>query len=172
MRLILSRFDFHVGRFEVTKDIEEAGQLLLNGAGRAGDVPTRVLSSQQHGFASRMPSGSLGFQMAFGGRPSQSLILGGENPEMRPALKTGNSALYDHNGHIVKVIDEGLKIDVKDQTVEIRQGSLKIIVKGNDAFIELDVDKKLYLGGNPDDHVFGNVQTTSGPSINVFARTG
>lgn len=166
----MSRFDFQFGRFEVTGDIEEAGQQLLNGAGRAGEVPTKVLSSQQHGFASRLPAGSLGFQVAFGGRSAQRVILGGENPAMRPNLQTGNAAIYDHNGHILKVIDEGMTIDVKDQTVEMRQGSLKITVTDNDAFIEVGADKKVYLGGNPDDHTFAKVQTQSGPSLNVYAR--
>lgn len=168
----MNRFGPYLGRFEIGSDTESSGQLLLDGSGRSGEQPTGVMWAQQHGFASRPPAGSLGYHMALGGRHSQLVVFGGENPENRPSLQPGNAALYDHNGHVVRVIDEGLKIDVKDQTVEIRQGSLKIIVSGNDAFIELDTDKKLYLGGNPDTHSFARVQTESGPSINVYARTG
>jgi len=166
----MNRFGPYLGRFEIGADKESGGQLLLDGAGRSGERPTGVAWAQQHGFASRPPSGSLGYHMALGGRHSQLVVFGGENPEKRPALQPGNAALYDHNGHIVRVVNEGLKIDVKDQAVEIRQGSMKIIVSGNDAFIQIDPDKKLYLGGDPAVDSFARVQTEGGPSLNVYAR--
>lgn len=183
----MSRFDGFLTRFLITRERVVGGQALLSGGGRAAEGPTDVLWAQSHGFASRPPTGSQGFSVALAGRPSQLVGIGGEDPKIRPQLDPGNAVLYDHNGYIVKVFDEGLLVDVKQKDAEVRAktfrvtsgglevasgGALEITVTGADAFIEVDPDKKLYLGGDPakPGQVFDKVLTASGEALNVWAR--
>lgn len=166
----MSRFDPYLGRFDVFSNQERDGQLLLSGAGPAGEGPTGIPWAQQHGFASRPPRGSLGYRQALYGRHSQLVVFGGENPKMRPVLDQGGAALYNHLGHIVKVIDAGLVVDIDDQTIDVTARQYKARFTGDHCHIEVADGYNLYLGGEPGSHAFGRVQTDAGVSVNVWAR--
>ena len=141
-------------RFELDEDEERAdGFLYAGGRGRAGERRRNILQPQRFGYASRPPAGSVGIKLALSGFQQTALLIGAEHPEHRPNLTPGASALYDHNGHILKIFDDGAVFDLKDKTATFKAGggwkiTGDVAITGN-LFVDGNID---CTGTNPDNH--------------------
>ncbi|MEM9734236.1 MAG: phage baseplate assembly protein [Pseudomonadota bacterium] len=113
----LTRFSF-----DGTVD-HRGGQQFVNGRGFAGDDFRNVFRPEPHGFASHPVKGGQGLVLQSRGARDAGYVMGGENPQMRPSLTPGASALYDQNGHILKVFDDGMVLDVKGKSITMSAGS-------------------------------------------------
>lgn len=100
----MSAFQPHLTRIEWLEDKEQDGYLVANVRGRAGQAPRDMLSVQQHGFASRPPTGAVGSALTLGGEHGQTLLLGGEHPGHRPPLGVGETAIYNAHGAVISVV--------------------------------------------------------------------
>lgn len=97
--------------------IEREGQQFVNGRGLHSEGFTRIFRPEPHGFASVPVKGGQGLLLSPNGNPDEAYVAGGENPSMRPkGLPAGASALYDHNGNIIKLIGDGAVFDFGSRT--------------------------------------------------------
>lgn len=117
-------------RFEIESSREEGGQLLVSGKGLAGESFKDLLFIQPHGAASRPPAGSIGIASVMPGRRTQSLVVGVEHNEHRPALPDGAAALYDHAGNIIKLTAGGVTLDFGNRTITHTSGEWNIECEG------------------------------------------
>lgn len=104
-------FDGHLTRFELDGTVEHReGQQFINGKGFAGDSFERVHRIEPHGFASHPVKGGIGVAMSARGNRDSAYLFGGENPSMRPTVDQGGTAIYDHTGNIVSVVQKQMRI--------------------------------------------------------------
>ena len=119
MRAALFEFD---GRIK-----EEKGQQFLSGRGFYNDGYTEVRRLEPHGFYSSPPAKSQGLVVAPNDDLDHAFLLGVDHPEHRPSgLPPGSSALYDANGNIIKMIGDGLVVDMQSNTITLTAGSWTI----------------------------------------------
>lgn len=85
------------------------GQQFIDGTGLAGDAFARVHTISQHGFASHPVKGGIALAVSRDRRDT-TYALGGENPALRPDLPQGGTAIYDHLGNIVSIVESDLRI--------------------------------------------------------------
>ncbi|WP_052161062.1 phage baseplate assembly protein [Hoeflea sp. BAL378] len=103
-------FDGHLTRFELDGTVEHReGQQFINGKGFAGDSFERVHRIEPHGFASHPVKGGIGVAMSARGNRDSAYLFGGENPSMRPSVDLGGTAIYDHTGNIVSVVQRQMR---------------------------------------------------------------
>ena len=104
-------FDGHLTRFQLDGKVEHKdGQQFIDGKGFAGDRFERVHRIEPHGFASHPVKGGIGVAMSARGNRDSAYVFGGENPSMRPDIAMGGTAIYDHTGNIVSVVQANLRI--------------------------------------------------------------
>lgn len=104
-------FDGHLTRFELDGTVEHKdGQQFINGKGFSGDGFERVHRPEPHGFASHPVKGGIGVALSARGNRDSAYVLGGENPKLRPDIAMGGTAIYDHTGNIVSVVQADLRI--------------------------------------------------------------
>jgi len=104
-------FDSHVTRFQLDGQVEHKdGQQFVGGKGFANDRFERVHRIEPHGFASHPVKGGIGIAMSARGNRDSAYVFGGENPQLRPDIALGGTAIYDHTGNIVSVVQANLRI--------------------------------------------------------------
>lgn len=104
-------FDGHLTRMELDGKVEHRrGQQFVNGKGFAGDSFERVHRIEPHGFASHPVKGGIVTVLSARGHRDSVYAFGGENPDMRPDLPPGASAIYDHLGNIVSIVEADIRI--------------------------------------------------------------
>ncbi len=104
-------FDGHLTRFSLDGTVEHReGQQFVNGKGFSGDSFERVHRIEPHGFASHPVKGGIGVAMSARGNRDSAYVFGGENPGLRPSVDMGGTAIYDHTGNIVSVVQKDLRI--------------------------------------------------------------
>ncbi len=104
-------FDSHLTRFQLDGSVEHKdGQQFIGGKGFAGDRFERVHRPEPHGFASYPVKGGIGIAMSARGNRDSAYVFGGENPSLRPDVAMGGTAIYDHTGNIVSVVQANLRI--------------------------------------------------------------
>jgi phage baseplate assembly protein V len=107
------------GRFE-----ERDGQQFLSGRGFYGDGFTNVRRLEPHGFYSQPPTGSQGLLIYPNGNPDEAYLLGVDHRSHRPSgLPAGSAALYDASGNIIKMIGNGLVVDMHANVITITSGA-------------------------------------------------
>lgn len=105
------------------RDKEEKGQQFVSGRGLYNDGYTDIRRLEPHGFYSRPPAKSQGLLIAPNGNMDEAYVIGVDHPEKRPSgLPPGSSALYDANGNIVKLVGNGLVVDMQANTITVNSG--------------------------------------------------
>lgn len=119
---------FHFSRIELDGTfVEREGQQFVNGKGFAADQFAEVHRPEPHGFASVPVKGGIGTVLASRERRERAYVLGGENPSLRPRdLPAGATALYDHNGNIIKLVGDGVTFDFGTRTANFTAGDWKV----------------------------------------------
>ncbi|MBP2560855.1 phage gp45-like [Neorhizobium galegae] len=112
-------------RIELDGSIEEkGGQQFVSGQGLFSDKYTRVHRIEPHGFMSNPIKGAKALLVAPTGRPDHAFVLGGEHPTHRPAgLPAGASAIYDSGGNIIRLVGDGIVVDVAGRSITITAGT-------------------------------------------------
>ena len=119
MRAALFEFD---GRIK-----EERGQQFLSGRGLYNDGYTEVRRIEPHGFYSSPPAKSQGLLIAPNGDMDEAYLIGVDHPGKRPSgLPPGSSALYDANGNIIKLVGDGLVVDMQANAITVTSGAWTI----------------------------------------------
>ncbi|MCB2106350.1 MAG: phage baseplate assembly protein [Rhodobacteraceae bacterium] len=148
--------------------IDDSGtqQFLKRATGLKSEAFEDIHRPQTHGFSSHPPAGSEGLFLALGGRSDRLLAIGFEHKDHRPKdLAEGQAKLYDHKGNVVFMKGDGLSVNAKTGSVEVRAQADKVTVVPGDG-------KIVYLGGDGQTGSYDFISTPSGPSINVKARIG
>lgn len=103
--------DGHLTRMELDGKVEHRrGQQFVNGRGFSGDGFERVHRPESHGFASHPVKGGIVTVLSARGNRDSAYAFGGENPSLRPDLPTGGTAIYDHAGNIVSIVEADIRI--------------------------------------------------------------
>jgi phage gp45-like len=100
----------------------KGGQQFVYGRGFFNSGYSRIHRLEPAGFASYPIKGANGLLFAPNGDADQAYVLGGEHPGHRPNIPYGATALYDHNGGIIKLIMTGMVIDVQGRTATLTAG--------------------------------------------------
>lgn len=110
-----------------------------------GEKYEKVLRIQNFGLSSVPPADSHALAIALGGRRDSLLMVGGEHSGKRPkGLGAGNTALYNADGSIMKVIGKNMTIDAAGvMTITVT----KFVIKAT----EIVLDGKVKLGGEQAD---------------------
>ncbi len=104
-------YDSYLTRIQFDGAVEHRdGQQFVAGKGFAGDRFERAHRPEPHGFASWPVKGGIGMVLGARGRRDAAYVLGGENPELRPELAMGGTAIYDHAGNIVSIVQTEMRI--------------------------------------------------------------
>lgn len=128
------RSDAGVTRIMLDGEVRhEAGQQFLGGTGLAGERMPRVHRVEPHGFTSHPVAGGIATVMQARHRRDSVYAMGGANPGLVPQIGMGGSAIYDHLGNIVSIVQNRIRI-VSAEEVTIL--SPKIVLDG-----------MVYLGG-------------------------
>lgn len=138
-----ARFEFD-GRFE-----EKRGQQFLCGRGMHSDGYTNVRRLESHGFASVPPKGAQGLVISPNGNPDEAYLIGVEHHEKRPAgLPLGGTAIYDHNGNIIKLVGPDVVMDFKSHTINLSGGSWTITGTNITLVGPVQINGNLNVDGN------------------------
>ena len=122
-------FDGHLTRFDFDGTVEHKdGQQFINGKGFASDSFERVHRPEPHGFASHPVKGGIGVALSARGNRDSAYVLGGENPKLRPQVAMGGTAIYDHTGNIVSVVQAQMRMV---HATRIHIIAPEIILEGN-----------------------------------------
>ncbi|MBB3315111.1 phage gp45-like [Rhizobium sp. BK181] len=109
---------------------ERGGQQFVNGRAFAKDGYTRIHRIEPAGFASSPIKGAKAFLVAPNGDADQAYVFGGEHPGHRPAgIPSGATALYDHNGNVIKLWMAEVVMDFGSRTITMTGGEWKIAGK-------------------------------------------
>jgi phage baseplate assembly protein V len=142
--------------------------------GLKGEQFSNVPRSHDFGFASNPPPGSEGLLLPQGGRADRAWAMGFEHQRYRQRnLPSGATALYDMAGNVISLLLKGgakFKFDGNAWIVTCKGAT--ITSDGADIAVDPGASNKIYLGGKSSSGTYAAVSTTSGPSTNVFARTG
>ena len=103
------------------------GQQFLSGKGLAGERFPRVHRVEPHGFTSHPVAGGIATVMQARANRDSVYALGGADPDLVPALGLGGTAIYDHLGGIVSVVQKKVRI-VADEFYVTAEN---IILEGN-----------------------------------------
>lgn len=122
--------------------VDDSGPLqFINASGMDSEVFTRITRIQQHGFSSVSPVDSHMLAISMGGRRDQLFAVGGEHPTYRPLnLGAGNTALYNADGSIMKLIGKNFTVDAGGtMTVTVKE----FVVKAD----KITLDGECHIGG-------------------------
>lgn len=104
------------------------GQQFLAGKGLAGERFPRVHRVEPHGFTSHPVAGGIATVVQARGNRDSAYALGGANPGLVPQLAAGGTAIYNHLGNIVSIVENDIRI-VAAARVEIV--APEILLDGN-----------------------------------------
>lgn len=92
--------------------VDDTGpQQLVDFMGLAGDKPQKVFRPQPFGYTSTPPADSEGIVAALGGRSDKAVYLDGGHPKYRPVNRpVGSTAIYDHTGQIISLVEKDIRI--------------------------------------------------------------
>ncbi|MDB5582839.1 MAG: hypothetical protein JWR80_8015 [Bradyrhizobium sp.] len=135
MRASIFEFD---GRIK-----EDKGQQFLSGRGLYNDGFTEIRRLEPHGFYSSPPKGSQGLLFYPNGNADEAFVLGVDHPSHRPAgLPPGSGALYDASGNIIKLVGNGLEINMQSNTITVTSGNWTVTAP------EVTINGNLKVNGN------------------------
>lgn len=120
--------------------------------GLYGEKWKQVIRVQPHGFSSVPPKDSHAFAIALGGKRDALAIFGGEHPDHKPKkLGAGNSAFYNADGTIMKMIGKDSSLEQEGEHVHKCKS---ITIKCGDTTLTLTKDGLHLKGGylKHDDH--------------------
>lgn len=140
--------------------IDDSGsqQLVRSARGLSGEDLSGCYRVQGHGLSSVPPEGSVGMLLSMGGLPDRTLMLGFEHKDHRPkGQEPGWTTLYDAGGNVVSMIG---------------QGGIKVRSRDGNVVVDVQPSQKVFLGGDGSSGSYHRVMTESGPSLNLWARTG
>jgi phage gp45-like len=130
------------------KNVEKKGQQFVSGRGAFNDGFTRIHRIEPHGFASMPVKGSKALLLSSAGNDDSAYVFGGEHPDHRPTdLPGGGTAIYDHNGNIMKFVGSGIVIDAASRTVTVTAGTWTL----NGDFVlngDLQVNGNIHASGS------------------------
>ncbi|SHO65810.1 phage baseplate assembly protein V [Pseudoxanthobacter soli DSM 19599] len=154
--------------------VDDSGDLqTVSGRTFRTDQPTGIARLLEFGFGSHPPEGSQGLVAALGGRQDRLVALGIGSAAHRPrGLQPGHAVLYDAHGNAIRLFGERVEMAFAGHAVTVTLRGLEITAAGDDVVIVVDADRRLVLGGDPDEHPIAKVITEAGPALNVWARTG
>lgn len=129
-------------------NVERGGQQFVNGRAYAKDGYSRIHRIEPPGFASSPVKGAKAILFAPNGDADQAYVFGGEHPEYRPAgIPAGATALYDHNGNVIKLWMTEVIMDFGSRTITMTGGAWQITgnvtITGN-----LEVDGNIHATGS------------------------
>jgi phage gp45-like len=111
------RDDYHitrnaVHRYQVVKVEDKDGENYLDLKGFEGHEPTKVLHIQPHGFVSVPVKDAHLICVHLGHQYDLMVAIGGEHSEKKPKnLGEGNSAFYNADGSIMKMIKKDVSLE-------------------------------------------------------------
>jgi phage baseplate assembly protein V len=167
-------------RYEITK-VDDSGDIqMIDGSGMEDELHTEIMRVFPHGFTSNPPIGAHMLAMGLGGRRDSLVAVGGEHPDYRPKnTPVGDSALYNADGTIWKMIGKSATLDAKENITQTAAKSYTVKVGNATATITPD-NIKLDVGGTSVNIKAGRVDlgglggaavvTLAGPSSIVFAK--
>ncbi len=104
-------YDANVTRMFLDGNVQHVeGQQFLRGKGLAGESFPRVHRVEPHGFTSWPVAGGIATLMQARANRDSLYAMGGANPDLVPQLGRGGSAIYDHLGNIVSVVENKVRI--------------------------------------------------------------
>jgi phage baseplate assembly protein V len=122
---------------------QEGGQQFLSGRGLFGDGSTNIRRIQQHGFYSSPPAGSQGLRISPNGNPDEAYLFGIEHHDHQPTgIPIGGTAIYDANGNIIKMVGDGLTVDMQSNEIIITSGNWTVTAP------TLTINANMQLNGN------------------------
>lgn len=122
--------------------VDDSGPLqFVNASGLDSEVFTKITRIQQHGFSSVSPIDAHMLAISMGGRRDQLFAFGGEHPNFRPRnLGPGNTALYNADGSIMKLVGKNFTVDAGGKmTVTVKE----FVVKAE----KITLDGECHIGG-------------------------
>lgn len=143
-------------RYLVDKVDDEGKENYHDIEGMDGHEPTKVLHIQPHGFSSISPKGSHGVGIHMGHNYDMMAFLGGEHPDHKPKkLGAGNTALYNADGTIMKMIGKDITLDAKGTMTKTLK---ELVIKCGDVTMTINKDGVKIKGGKVthDDHNIGS----------------
>ncbi|GGF56775.1 hypothetical protein GCM10007301_15570 [Azorhizobium oxalatiphilum] len=112
-------FDANLTRMQLDGTVKHVGgQQFLAGKGLAGETFPRVHRVEPHGFTSHPVSGGIATVMQSRSSRDSVYAMGGANPDLVPQLALGGSAIYDHLGNVVSVVENKVRI-VAAESIEL-----------------------------------------------------
>lgn len=104
-------WDVNVTRMRLDGAVRHrAGQQFLGGKGYAGEGFPRVHRVEPHGFTSHPVAGGIATVIGARGNRDSLYALGGANPGLIPELPQGGTAIYDHLGNVVSLVQAEMRI--------------------------------------------------------------
>lgn len=157
--------DANVTRMRLTGVVQHrSGQQFLGGKGFAGESFPRVHRVEPHGFTSHPVEGGIATILGARGNRDSLYAMGGANPELVPQLPQGGTAIYDHLGNIVSIVEARMRIVHAE---EIRFVAAKIIFEGDCYLGGEDADRPASAQGTVDTGGFADV---SNPATKVWMK--
>jgi phage gp45-like len=104
------------------KVAHKGGQQFVNGRGLFNSGYSRIHRLEPAGFASYPIKGANALLFAPNGDADQAYVVGGEHPEHRPDIPSGATAIYDHNGNIIKLLMSEVVFDFSSRTATFNAG--------------------------------------------------
>ncbi len=103
--------DANVTRMLLSGRVQHAhGQQFLAGRGLAGERFPRVHRVEPHGFTSHPVAGGIATVVQSRSSRESVYAMGGANPDLVPLIGQGGSAIYDHLGNIVSIVDGSIRL--------------------------------------------------------------
>lgn len=127
--------DFHTqrlsaGRFTVKKVKDDDDIQFVHAEGMVGEEFEKVMRILPHGLASHPPAGAHLLGVRLGHRSDTLALIGGEHHEKRIRnIGEGNTALYNADGSIMKMIKKDVTLEAS--TVTIKCGGVTMIISGD-----------------------------------------
>ncbi|WGD31197.1 phage baseplate assembly protein [Ancylobacter sp. WKF20] len=122
------------------------GQQFLSGTGYAGERLPRVHRVEPHGFTSHPVAGGIATVLASRGNRDSLYAMGGAKPALVPELPPGGTAIYDHLGNIVSIVEAKIRV-VHAQEVWMEAGDARVVARDNLIKLRLGADWIAVLDG-------------------------
>jgi len=157
--------DANVTRMRLTGVVKHrSGQQFLGGKGFAGESFPAVHRVEPHGFTSHPVEGGIATLVGARGNRDSLYAMGGANPELVPQLPPGASAIYDHLGNIVSLVQAELRIV---HATKIHIVASEIVLEGNVKLGGPDAARPASAQGTVDTGGFADV---TNPATKVWMK--
>lgn len=98
-------------RARIVKVDDSGTQQLVDLKGLKNEEPKKIYRPQDHGFTSNPPEDTEGVIVQMGGRSDRTLYMDGGHKKYRPRkLPVGGTAIYNHTGDIIRVVEKNLDV--------------------------------------------------------------